>query len=92
MQRALDERTRELAGRLGASAILVGNYWAIAQKLPSPPNLFGSDGSHPSPSGTYLAALLFYRHFTGSKLDHIRYVPSGITREQADRLIALASN
>jgi hypothetical protein len=91
MQRALDTRTRELAERLGASAIYVGDAWDKAQKLPSPPVLFASDGSHPSPAGTYLAALLFYRHFTGSKLDSVRFIPSGVTPEQARELVALAA-
>ena len=43
----------------------VGDGWQAAWARDASLPLYGPDGFHPSPMGTYLAALMFTRYFTG---------------------------
>ena len=83
MQAQFDTKTEELAQRLGAVALPIGDYWANALAAQPGIGLYISDGSHPSPVGTYLTALVFYRYFSGHKEPHISFVPPGATEQQA---------
>lgn len=95
MQRQLDQQSHKLARLLGASMVQVGDYWAyVLSKNPAMP-LYSDDGSHPSVTGTYLTALIFYRYFTKQgSLESAGYVPSGVDREHAKilRQLVVAAN
>jgi hypothetical protein len=43
----------------------VGEAWRIAWRRDSRLSLYGPDGFHPSPNGTYLAALVMYQQISG---------------------------
>jgi hypothetical protein len=60
MQSAIDDGYLQIAGQLGVPIVPVGAAWETVADGPSPPSLWQSDGSHPTVSGTYLAACVFY--------------------------------
>ena len=91
MQEQFNLNTKQLSRRLGAVAIPVGDYWAAALKRLPGLSLYLEDGSHPSPTGSYLTALAFYRHFSGRPLHRADYVPSGVLPEHAAFLRGLVS-
>ena len=57
MQRAITGAYEEIGGEVGARIAPVGEAWSVA--APSY-DLYTSDGSHPSPAGTYLAVATIY--------------------------------
>ena len=64
-QEAVTESYRLAAQDVNGTLIAVGEGWRAAwQRDPTLP-LYGPDEFHPSPMGTYLAALMFFEHFTG---------------------------
>jgi hypothetical protein len=91
MQARIDGTTNGIAEQLRLRVIPVGDYWATCSKLKGLPDLYYEDGSHPSIAGDYLTALLFYRYLTGHNLEHITYVPAGVSKEKAQLLIRCAS-
>ena len=48
--------------------------------------LYSSDGSHPSPTGTYLSALVFYTAFTGQSPVGLTWAPDRVTPEDRSQL------
>jgi hypothetical protein len=48
--------------------------------------LYSSDGSHPSPTGTYLSALMFYTAFTGQSPVGLTWAPGSVSAEDRDQL------
>lgn len=54
------------AREAGGSVIPVGAAWRLALRRNPGIPLYGRDGFHPSPAGTYLAALVFRRWITGA--------------------------
>jgi hypothetical protein len=48
--------------------------------------LFSGDGSHPSPTGTYLSALVFYTAFTGQSPVGLTWTPESVTPEDKVQL------
>jgi len=60
MQAAVDDGYLEIAGELGVPVVPVGAAWQTVVDAPSPPAMWQSDGTHPTVSGTYLAACVFY--------------------------------
>jgi hypothetical protein len=92
MQQQFDYYSAKLANSINAPAIAVGDYWShTLAAYPGIP-LYMSDGSHPSPTGSYLAALLFYRFFSGHKPLQAAFVPSGVDPQHASILRSLVSN
>lgn len=83
MQGKLNEKTAEIASRLGIIRIPVGDYWmaALAKKPDFP--LYHPDGTHPSSYGSYFNALIFYRYFSGYNPSVIGYKPSKINEDDA---------
>ncbi len=49
----------------GGVFLPVGEAWRTAREADSSIELYGSDGYHPGPLGTYLAALVIYERVTG---------------------------
>jgi len=88
-QEALTRAYQTAARESGAVLALVGPAWAAArQELPDLA-LHAPDGSHPTPAGTYLAALVLYRTLTG---DSPVGLPArlGVSAEAAARLQQIA--
>jgi hypothetical protein len=68
---ALDAVTASYAAAaddVGGALVAVGAGWQAAWRRDPGLPLYGPDGFHPSPMGTYLAALMFYAHVTGRPL------------------------
>ena len=62
------ESYRLAAQDVGGSLVPVGEGWRAAwHQDPSLP-LYATDQFHPSPMGTYLAALMFFQHLTGKSV------------------------
>jgi hypothetical protein len=64
-QPLINEVYRELAESNHAQLIPVGQCWAKAREWNKELNLFHTDGSHPSPLGTFLIALCYVKKITG---------------------------
>lgn len=66
---AMQERLRRgyggIAKELKIDVVPVGTAWELALKKDTKLDLWGPDGSHPSASGTYLAACVFYAQLYG---------------------------
>ena len=65
-QSAIDKVYQELAFQTKAVLVPVGGAWAEAKLQKPATQLYFSDGSHPSPLGTFLIALCFVKKITGS--------------------------
>ena len=65
MQAPIAEQYRLLAERIDAEVIPVGLAWQRARSLRPSLQLFDPDGSHPSPTGTYLTACVVFGTLTG---------------------------
>jgi hypothetical protein len=65
MQQEITDRYTELAEQIGAVIVPVGPAWARARELRPDLELYDPDDSHPNPTGTYLAACVFYGVLTG---------------------------
>ena len=59
-QQVLNEATQTIAGETGALVAPVGVIWQNARQSHPDLELYDKDGSHPSPTGSYLAACVFY--------------------------------
>ena len=56
---------REAACKVNGAFWPAGEAWRAAWRLDPTLGLYGSDGFHPSPLGTYLVALVMYERITG---------------------------
>jgi len=79
MQTLLDNATTLLGTSIDAPVVLVGDAWASVLKNDRALSLYQSDGSHPTPAGTYLAALMFYHFLTHNQVDQVAYLPDGVS-------------
>ena len=64
-QGAIDKVYQELAFQTKAVLVPVGGAWAEAKSQKPATQLYFTDGSHPSPLGTFLIALCFVKKITG---------------------------
>jgi len=78
-----------LARISGARRANVGRVWRSVLAA-GPPFRLERDGNHPTLHGSYLAALVFYAHLTGGDVANVRYVPDGLSGEDAALLRRLA--
>lgn len=62
---AVRESYRTAAQRVGGDFYPAGTAWQEAWKRDSSLLLYSSDGLHPSPTGSFLAALVMYEQITG---------------------------
>jgi hypothetical protein len=88
VQQTIHTYAANLAKSYQMDVVPVGDYWAYVRAQPGAPELYSGDLHHPSPAGTYLADLLFYRYFTGNMPGHVTYRPPDLTPEQAQLLIS----
>lgn len=65
MQDSITIGYKSLAQAIDASIVPVGPAWARARSLRPELKLYDPDGSHPSPTGTYLSACVFFGVLTG---------------------------
>jgi hypothetical protein len=91
MQNQIDTITNQFAAEIGAHVVPVGDFWVACEKRPGAPDLYYRDGTHPSLAGSYLIALLLYRMFTAHSLANVRYIPNGMSPEDALLLKKCAS-
>lgn len=91
MYKNLVNRTRYIVAKHKLIEIPAGKHWAYAAAQYKALNLYHEDGSHPSPQGSYLLALLLYKNLVDNTLRDIQYLPEGVTDEERQMLIALAN-
>jgi hypothetical protein len=60
MQNSLNKSYKKLADDNSTILAPVGEAWSLVRKTNPEIELYQSDGKHPSPEGTYLAACVFY--------------------------------
>jgi hypothetical protein len=65
-QMALNYAYFTIGRELQAMVVPVGPAWSIARRERPGVNLYFSDGAHPGPAGSYLAACLFHAFLQGS--------------------------
>lgn len=65
MQAAIDQGYGTLAGELKVSVAPAGQAWQAAAEQAPGISLWQSDGSHPAPAGTFLAACALYTRIFG---------------------------
>jgi hypothetical protein len=78
-----------LGRSLGVPVVAVGQAFEAARRTPGEPNLYGPDRHHPSVAGTYFAALVFYRFFTGRTGAEATWRPRGLSPQDAAMLVRL---
>lgn len=66
---------------LDASVAPVGTAWLLALGMEPSLDLWEDDMSHPTISGTYLAACVYYSLLTGESAQGMAYIPAGVGRE-----------
>jgi hypothetical protein len=84
--------SERLSSRVGAPLVLVGQAFETARLTPGAPDVRGPDGLHPSVAGTYLAALVIYRYFTGRTGLEATYRPFGLGADDAAKLQRIAAS
>jgi hypothetical protein len=70
--------------------VRVGEAFAEAQNIQGVPWLYTPDNHHPSEAGTYLAALMFFHHFTSEPAERATWRPEGVSADQAALLAHIA--
>lgn len=91
MYKNLNNRTRYIVAKHGLLEIPAGKHWAYGAAHYKALNLYHEDGSHPSPQGSFLMALLIYKNLVDKTLRDIEFTPEGITPEEKELLIDLAT-
>ena len=81
MQNTITKGYNSLAERTKSNVVPVGPLWIKSIENRPELELYFPDGSHPSPEGTYLNALAFYKFFTGENTSEI---PPRLTRIDKD--------
>lgn len=90
MQQALTAGYADAAQASMGTVAPVGQTWALALTDAPQIELFAADGSHPSPSGTYLASCVFFRAIAGEDASAIETAVAGIDAADADALESIA--
>lgn len=72
------------AAELGATLLPVGDAWQEAWAIDASVPLYGRDGLHPSPMGSWLGALVVYRQLTGREAP--QEPVSGVSAQEASLL------
>ncbi|HEY2709363.1 MAG TPA: hypothetical protein VGI95_15040 [Caulobacteraceae bacterium] len=79
--------TEGLGYRMNLEVVPVGAAFERARTTSDSPDLYQADRHHPSPAGSYLAAMVFYRYFTGRSGEGATYRPLGMSAADAKALI-----
>jgi hypothetical protein len=78
----IQKEHRALARESGAGLINVGAMFRRVEAA-RPDLALTPDGNHPSPHGTYVYALMVYADLSGADVRRVRYVPAGVTEQDA---------
>jgi len=78
MQDMIDTQSRWAAAQAGIPLIAVGAAWRSVWQAHPSVTLYAEDGSHPSPAGTYLAAVVVYRQLSGRPPGRVTWAPAGL--------------
>jgi hypothetical protein len=81
----------DVSSRIGAGLAPVGSAFERALVEHPKLSLWGSDGSHPSLAGSYMAACVLYGAITGVDPTRTNYVPLGLKERDAELVRAVAS-
>lgn len=68
----------------------IGEYWVHATENHPKLNIYDKDGTHPTPEGSLLTALVFYKMFVNSTLDDITYYPSFTSERERQAIVDIA--
>ena len=90
MTAALHDAYAEAAAECGASLSDVGGAFAYVRENCPEIGLYNDDLSHPSPAGSYLAALIHFASLSGRLPDEVRCVPENVEPDEAARLLRAA--
>lgn len=90
MYRNLYKATDVIERKYGVMVVPVADYWMYAQDKHEDINLYYKDGSHPSPEGGYLNALLFYKYLVNKDFPLLAGIPNYVTKESAQYLTDIA--
>jgi hypothetical protein len=82
-------QTSGVAKALGLQVVSVGDAFEAARETNGAPDILDTDHHHPSVAGTYLAALVFYRFFTGRSGEEATWRPAGLSAQDAAVLVRL---
>jgi hypothetical protein len=88
----LEHAYADLAQRESARVAPVGRAFARAAETHPELELYGADGTHPSWSGSYLAACVLYGTLTGRDPREATYAPWELNRGEAPLLRELAAS
>jgi hypothetical protein len=91
MQGRLLDGGVELAEKLGMDMAPVGNAWYAVHGERPELDLWDSDGRHPNPAGSYLAACVFYAQLTGRDPTQSRFM-AGLDPDDARYLQKTAAH
>jgi hypothetical protein len=91
MQSRIDAMYGAAAEGGGAEVAAVGDAWLIAIARRPRIGLHRGDASHPTPTGTYLAACVLYGTLTGVSPERIGYAPRKVTPGVLPLLRAVAA-
>lgn len=80
--RAVTDSYAEAATATNGALVAVGQGWQAVWSVDEALPLYGPDGFHPSPLGTYVAALMLVAHVTGSMPAAPDAAAYGVTRER----------
>ena len=69
----------------------VGDTWEINYRSPHPVRLHGNDGSHPNPSGSYLAGLVLFATIYDASPNKVTWLVPGVPEADAAVLKKLAA-
>ena len=84
--------TESLGRQLGLPVVAVGTAFDRARHIEGAPDVIGPDHHHPSVAGAYLAALMFYKRFTGRSGAEATYRPWGLSEAEAAALLEASGN
>jgi hypothetical protein len=90
MQLAIDDGYNGIANELGAPVAPVGFTWFAVRREHPEISLWQDDGSHPTVSGTYLAACVFYAAIFRQSPEGLSYL-DGLSSGDAHALQAAAA-
>ena len=91
MQSSIDTGYLAIAGEEQAALAPVGFAWMAMEVQAASPTLWQDDGSHPTTSGTYLAACVFYATIFGQSPVDLSY-HAGLSDGDAAIVQAMAAS
>jgi hypothetical protein len=89
LAKLLHDGYEKAATQNGGVRVPVGDAWMLTLNKHPEINLYQADGSHPLPTGTYLAACVFSATLFGVDPTVVKWVPDGVTAAEATALRAM---